>query len=283
MAAYAEAKARLFAWPGLALRVINVDDEFGARLAAQLSAAQLVITTRGGAAPAVPSGARIVRAVHVAAAASGLALEVDSSWGAAKLNLPLVGEFNADNALTVLAVLLAWDIPLAEAAAALESCRAAPGRMEAVTGRGAAPLVIVDYAHTPDALAKGLRAARLHCRGRLRVVFGCGGDRDPGKRPMMGRIAAELADELVVTDDNPRSESNEQIVRQILTGIPDGVAARVEHDRALAIRATIGRSGPQDVVLIAGKGHEEYQIYGSERRPFSDRSVARAALEAMQP
>ena len=211
------------------------------------------------------------------------ALEVDSSWGAAKLNLPLIGEFNADNALTVLAVLLAWDIPLAEAAAALESCRAAPGRMEAVVGRGAAPLVIVDYAHTPDALAKALRAARLHCRGRLRVVFGCGGDRDPGKRPMMGRIAAELADELVVTDDNPRSESPAHIVRQILTGIAGGVAARVEHDRALAIRAAVGRSGPQDVVLIAGKGHEEYQIHGSERRPFSDRNVARAALEAMQP
>ncbi|MGH8181288.1 MAG: UDP-N-acetylmuramoyl-L-alanyl-D-glutamate--2,6-diaminopimelate ligase [Steroidobacteraceae bacterium] len=283
MAAYGEAKARLFAWPGLALRVINVDDEFGARLAGQLSAARLVVTTRGGATPAAVADARIVRAVHVAAAASGLQIEVDSSWGAAKLNVPLIGEFNADNALTVLAVLLAWDIPLAEAVAALESCRAAPGRMEAVVGRGAGPLVIVDYAHTPDALAKALHAARLHCRGRLRVVFGCGGDRDPGKRPMMGRIAAGLADELVVTDDNPRSESAEHIVRQILAGIPGGVAARVEHDRALAIRDTVGRSGPQDVVLVAGKGHEEYQIYRSERRPFSDQSVARVALEAMQP
>jgi len=283
MAAYGEAKARLFAWPGLALRVINVDDEFGARLAGQPSEARLVITTRGGARPATAADVRIVRAVHVAAVASGLLIEVDSSWGAAKLNVPLIGEFNADNALTVLAVLLAWDIPLAEAAAALESCRAAPGRMEAVAGRGAGPLAIVDYAHTPDALAKALRAARQHCRGRLRVVFGCGGDRDPGKRPIMGRIAAELADELVVTDDNPRSESPEHIVSQIVTGIPGGIEARVEHDRALAIRATVGRSGSQDVVLVAGKGHEEYQIYGSERRPFSDQSVTRAALEAMQP
>jgi len=283
MAAYAEAKARLFAWPGVALRVINVDDEFGARLATQLSPAQLVITTRGSAMPAAPPDARVVRAVRVAAVASGLVVDVESSWGPAQLNVPLIGEFNADNALTVLAVLLAWDIPLTEAAAALEACRAAPGRMEAVAARGAAPLVIVDYAHTPDALAKALRAARAHCHGRLRVVFGCGGDRDPGKRPMMGRIAAELADELLVTDDNPRSESPERIVRQILTGIPGGVASRVEHDRALAIRGAVARSGPQDVVLIAGKGHEEYQIYGSERRPFSDQSVARAALEAMQP
>jgi UDP-N-acetylmuramoyl-L-alanyl-D-glutamate--2,6-diaminopimelate ligase len=283
MSAYAEAKARLFAWPGLALRVINVDDEFGARLAGQLSAAQLVITTRSGGAPVVPPEARYVRAARVEAAVSGLIIDVESSWGAVQLNVPLVGEFNADNALTVLATLLAWDIPLAEAVAALETCRAAPGRMEAFGGRGGAPLAIVDYAHTPDALAKALRAARLHCRGRLRVVFGCGGDRDPGKRPMMGRIAAELADESVVTDDNPRSEPPERIVQQIVAGIPSGAAARVEHDRARAIRGTLERSGSEDVVLIAGKGHEQYQIYGGERRPFSDQSVVRAALEAMRP
>ena len=283
MEAYADAKARLFAWPGLALRVINVDDEFGAQLAGQSSAAPLVVTTRAGARPVVSPDARVVSAVRVEAAVSGLRLEVDSSWGSAKLNVPLIGEFNADNALTVLAVLLAWGIPLAEAAAALESCRAAPGRMEAFGGREAAPLAIVDYAHTPDALAKALRAARRHCRGSLRVIFGCGGDRDPGKRPMMGRIAAELADELVVTDDNPRGEPPERIMADILAGIPRGAAARVEHDRALAIRTTLARSGPQDVVLIAGKGHEEYQIYGSQRRPFSDQSVARATLEAMRP
>jgi UDP-N-acetylmuramoyl-L-alanyl-D-glutamate--2,6-diaminopimelate ligase len=283
MTAYADAKARLFAWPGLALRVINVDDEFGAQLAGQLSAAQLVITTRGGARREPPPGARVVRAVRVEAVISGLHIDVESSWGEARLNVPLIGEFNADNALTVLAVLLAWNIPLARAVAALESCRAAPGRMEAFGGRDALPLAIVDYAHTPDALAKALRAARRHCRGRLQVIFGCGGDRDPGKRPMMGRIAAELADELVVTDDNPRSELPERIVADILTGIPGDTAARVQHDRGLAIRTTLGRAGPADAVLIAGKGHEEYQIYGSERRPFSDQSVARATLEAMRP
>jgi UDP-N-acetylmuramoyl-L-alanyl-D-glutamate--2,6-diaminopimelate ligase len=281
MTAYAEAKARLFAWPDLAARVINVDDELGARLAGQLSAGQLVVTTRR-ATPVAPPGARVVSAVRVEAAVCGLALEVQSSWGAVRIEVPLIGDFNADNVLTVLAVLLAWDIPLPEAAAALESCRAAPGRMEAFGGHGAVPLAIVDYAHTPDALAKALRAARLHCPGCLRVVFGCGGDRDPGKRPMMGRIAAELADESIVTDDNPRGEPPDQIVQQILAGIPPGAASSVEHDRARAIRATLERSGPEDVVLIAGKGHEEYQIYGAERRPFSDQSVARAALEAMR-
>ena len=282
MASYAEAKARLFAWPGLTLRVINVDDELGARLARQLSAAHLVITTRAGTAGGSTPQARVVRAARVEAVASGLALDVESSWGPVRLEVPLIGDFNADNALTVLAVLLAWDIPLADAAGALESCRPAPGRMEAFGGHGGAPLAIVDYAHTPDALAKALRAARRHCRGRLKVVFGCGGDRDPGKRPIMGAIAAELADESVVTDDNPRSEPPERIVQQILTGIPGAAAVRVEHDRARAIRATLERSGSQDVVLIAGKGHEAYQIYGGERRPFSDQSVAREALEAMR-
>jgi len=283
MGAYAEAKARLFAWPGLSWRVINVDDALGAQLAGQLSPSRLVITMRDGAAPMLPADAKQVRATRVETAVSGLGIDVESSWGAARLDVPLIGDFNADNTLTVLAVLLAWDIPLAEAAAALGSCRAAPGRMEAFGGRGGAPLAIVDYAHTPDALAKALRAARRHCRGRLRVVFGCGGDRDPGKRPMMGRMAAELADESVLTDDNPRGEPPERIVRDILTGFPSGIAARIEHDRAVAIRSTLERSGPQDVVLIAGKGHEEYQVYGSERRPFSDQSVTRATLEAMRP
>jgi UDP-N-acetylmuramoyl-L-alanyl-D-glutamate--2,6-diaminopimelate ligase len=283
MTAYGEAKARLFAWPGLAARVINVDDEFGAQLARQPSAARLVVTSRGSAKSAAPADAQEVRATRVEAAVSGLVIDVDSSWGKVKLDVPLIGDFNTDNALTVLAVLLAWEVPLAAAAAALESCRAAPGRMEAFGGRDGAPLAIVDYAHTPDALAKALRAARRHCGARLRVVFGCGGERDPGKRPMMGRIAAELADETVVTDDNPRSEPPERIVGDILAGIPPGAAARVEHDRALAIRATLERSGPRDVVLIAGKGHEEYQIYGGERRPFSDQSVARAALLEIRP
>jgi UDP-N-acetylmuramoyl-L-alanyl-D-glutamate--2,6-diaminopimelate ligase len=183
--------------------------------------------------------------------------------------------------LTVLAVLLAWDVPLPAAAQALARCRPASGRMEMFGGGGSTPLAIVDYAHTPDALANALRATRLHCRGQLRVVFGCGGDRDAGKRPLMGRIAAELADELIVTDDNPRSEDPARIVAGILEGIGAGVPLAVEHDRALAIRLGLTRSAPGDAVLIAGKGHEDYQIYGSARRPFRDQAVVMEVLREM--
>ena len=190
----------------------------------------------------------------------------------------LVGEFNVDNVLTVLAVLLAWDIPLAEAAQALSRCRAASGRMELLGGRGRTPLAIVDYAHTPDALANALRAARLHCRGQLRVVFGCGGDRDPGKRSIMGRIASELADDIVLTDDNPRSEDPRRIVADIIEGIAPHAPLTVEHDRALAISLALTRCAPDDVVLIAGKGHEDYQIVGNERRAFRDQAVVAAEL-----
>jgi UDP-N-acetylmuramoyl-L-alanyl-D-glutamate--2,6-diaminopimelate ligase len=178
----------------------------------------------------------------------------------------------------VLAVLLAWDIPLREGAQALAQCRAASGRMEMFGGRGRSPLAIVDYAHTPDALAKALRAARLHCRGQLRVVFGCGGDRDAGKRPLMGQLAAELADDIVLTDDNPRGEDARRIVADIVAGVAQGAPLTIEHDRALAIRIALERSVPDDVVLIAGKGHEDYQIHGNERREFRDQAVVVAEL-----
>jgi UDP-N-acetylmuramoyl-L-alanyl-D-glutamate--2,6-diaminopimelate ligase len=150
--------------------------------------------------------------------------------------------------------------------------------MEMFGGRGRTPLAIVDYAHTPDALANALRAARLHCRGELRVVFGCGGDRDAGKRPLMGQIAAELADDIILTDDNPRSEDPARIIADILSGIPSGAPHVVEHDRALAIRLALERSAADDVVLIAGKGHEGYQIAGGERREFRDQAVVSAEL-----
>jgi UDP-N-acetylmuramoyl-L-alanyl-D-glutamate--2,6-diaminopimelate ligase len=310
MEAYGAAKARLFAWPSLTNRVINVDDAFGQQLASQLSPARLVITTQKGvAADSALRKAEYVRASRVTPDPAGLVIGVDSSWGTGELTVRLIGEFNVDNVLTVLAVLLAWNIPLAQAMRSLEQCRAASGRMEMFGGRGLTPLAIVDYAHTPDALAKALGAARLHCRGQLRVVFGCGGDRDAGKRPLMGRIAAELADDIVVTDDNPRTEDPARIVADIIAGISGDVgsaggghgAARadvtdgarsagravgvraapvvVEHDRALAIRLALRLSGPDDVVLVAGKGHEDYQIYGKERRPFVDQAIVTAALE----
>ncbi len=275
MEAYGAAKARLFSFPGLAHRIINIDDPFGAALAAQASPAPLVVTARTAARPAA---ARFVRAARVTPDPAGLLIGIESSWGSAELAIRLIGEFNVDNALTVLAVLLAWEMPLAQAVRALAACRPASGRMEMFGGRGLTPLAIVDYAHTPDALQKTLRAARLHCRGQLRVVFGCGGDRDAGKRPLMGRIAAELADELIVTDDNPRTEDPAHIVAGILAGIAQRAPLVVEHDRGLAIRLALERSGADDVVLVAGKGHEDYQVYGTTRRPFRDQAVVMDAL-----
>ncbi len=280
MEAYGAAKARLFSWPDLAHRVINIDDAFGAQLAAASATAPLIITTRLGS--AVPAGARFVRAERVTPDPSGLLIEVHSSWGNAELAVRLVGEFNVDNALTVLGVLLAWEVPLKDAVRALGRCRAASGRMEMFGGRGRTPLAIVDYAHTPDALVNALRAARLHCRGELRLVFGCGGDRDAGKRPMMGRIAAELADDIIVTDDNPRSEDPARIVAEIVAGMERPTPHVIEHDRALAIRLGLERSGADDVVLVAGKGHEDYQILGHERRAFKDQAVVAAQLARMQ-
>jgi UDP-N-acetylmuramoyl-L-alanyl-D-glutamate--2,6-diaminopimelate ligase len=270
MAAYALAKARLFSWPELAARVINIDDALGAQLARATSDARLIVTTRKAH---HIDAAAFVRAASVSARPAGLVLGIESSWGECELAVPLIGDFNADNVLTVLAVLLSWDVPLAAAAAALARAPAPPGRMEPF---GSGPHALVDFAHTPDALAQALKAARAHCRGRLWVVFGCGGDRDPGKRPLMGEIAARLADEVVLTDDNPRRESPQAIIDAIKSGIPAGRAFVVEHDRAQAIRTTLARAAPADLVLIAGKGHEAYQIYGSERRVFRDQSIVRA-------
>jgi UDP-N-acetylmuramoyl-L-alanyl-D-glutamate--2,6-diaminopimelate ligase len=209
--------------------------------------------------------------------ADGLEFGVAGSFGTATVRVALVGEFNVDNALLVLGCLLALDLPLDAAVAALAHCRAPAGRMEAIGGAGR-PLAIVDYAHTPDALAKALRAARAHCAGRLHVVFGCGGERDAGKRPQMAAIAAGLADVVVLTDDNPRGESAQRIVADIVAGLPTGVRATVIHDREQAIRTALAGAVAGDVVVVAGKGHEDYQIVGNLRRPFSDQQVARAAL-----
>jgi UDP-N-acetylmuramoyl-L-alanyl-D-glutamate--2,6-diaminopimelate ligase len=277
MEAYGATKARLFSWPTLSHRIVNADDEFGARLARQLSSPGLVLTSRRAAAPELAE-AKHVRGVRMTPQHAGLSIEVESSWGDAGFSVPLIGEFNVDNVLTVLAVLLSWEIPISRAVEAIGKCRAPTGRMEVFGGRGSQPLAIVDYAHSPDALSKALQAARLHCRRKLHVVFGCGGDRDAGKRPLMGRVASDLADEVIVTDDNPRTEDPARIVTDILAGMPNPAAALVEHDRARAIQTALRRAGPGDVVLVAGKGHEDYQITGTLRRPFKDQSVVAAAL-----
>lgn len=283
MAAYGAAKAKLFDWPGLGTRVLNVDDPFGASLAQRVDApGRVIVTGRAQASAALQArlaalGAGWVRADGVELDGSGQRLRITSHLGRCELHAALVGEFNADNLLTALAILLAHELPLDRAARALERARAPRGRMEILGGEDR-PLAIVDYAHSPDALAKALRAARAHVRGRLIVVFGCGGERDAGKRPLMAAVAAELADEIVITDDNPRRESPARIVADILAGLPAGRSARVIHDRATAIETALGMARPGDIVLVAGKGHEDYQIIGEERRPFSDQAVLRAAL-----
>jgi UDP-N-acetylmuramoyl-L-alanyl-D-glutamate--2,6-diaminopimelate ligase len=182
--------------------------------------------------------------------------------------------------LVVIGCLLSLGVPLAEAAGALAECKPAPGRMEVVrTEARNKPTVVVDYAHTPDALAKALSAAREHCEGALWCVFGCGGDRDSGKRPVMGSIAESLADQIIVTDDNPRSEDPQAITRDIVKGIKSR-AVRVIHDRGEAIATALKEANAIDLVLIAGKGHEDYQIYGETRRSFSDRTEALRYLGA---
>jgi UDP-N-acetylmuramoyl-L-alanyl-D-glutamate--2,6-diaminopimelate ligase len=225
----------------------------------------------------IEPGAGWIRLPEMRATPAGLTLHVESSWGAGTLRSRLVGEFNAENLLAVLGVLLGWGVPLQQALIALSTCVAPPGRMEAFGG-GAQPLALVDYAHSPDALAKVLDAARAHARGRVFCVFGCGGDRDPGKRPMMGAVAEAQADVVVVTDDNPRTEDSRSILEQILGGMRAPDAANVIADRAEAIHFALTEADAGDVVVVAGKGHEDYQIVGTETRPFSDRAVVLDAL-----
>jgi UDP-N-acetylmuramoyl-L-alanyl-D-glutamate--2,6-diaminopimelate ligase len=275
--AYGAAKARLFRMPGLRCAVVNVRDEFGRQLADTLdpSLERVLFSTSNEI--WAPGDCGWIRVPEFRATTAGLTLHVETSAGAGTLRSPLVGEFNAENLLAVLGVLLGWRVPLQQALVALATCAAPPGRMESFGG-GAQPLVLVDYAHSPDALAKVLDAARAHARGRLICVFGCGGDRDPGKRPLMGAIAESRADVVIVTDDNPRTEDSRAIIEQILAGMRHADAAHVVADRAEAIHLALSEADAGDVVVVAGKGHEEYQIVGREVRPFSDRSVVLDAL-----
>jgi UDP-N-acetylmuramoyl-L-alanyl-D-glutamate--2,6-diaminopimelate ligase len=280
MANYGGAKKKLLLLPDLKHIVINVGDAFGREFAQQYSGAAALTAVWVGAGE---SGWLANRQVHAAALrpnSQGIALDVDGTFGKIALNTRLMGRFNAENSLIVIACLLSLGFGLREAAQALETCEAAPGRMEVVNvGASGQPTAVVDYAHTPDALEKALAAAREHCAGTLWVIFGCGGDRDPGKRPLMGAIADDLADEIIVTDDNPRSEDPQAITQAILAGIKKHTA-RIINDRGAAIAAGVRGAGPHDLVLIAGKGHEDYQIYGASRRSFSDRHEALKYLGA---
>ena len=269
MEAYGAAKAKLFASPGLKAAAINVDDAFGRALAGRLPASVRVLRTG-------LAGAADVGAAAVATSAEGLAFELRTPWGAHAVRSALLGRFNVANLLTVAACLGALGEPFARIVEAVESLVPVNGRMNRLGGDGRQPLVVVDYAHTPDALEQALTALRAHCAGRLVCVFGCGGERDAGKRPQMGAIAERLADLAIVTDDNPRGEDPDAIVAQVRAGMQR--PATVERDRAKAIGMAVAGAGAGDVVLIAGKGHETYQEGAAGKRPFDDLAIARAAL-----
>jgi len=289
MGRYGEAKARLFAWESLRHAVVNLDDGFGAKLARRIRRPGLAVlgygfgkmrdAARGGSRARV-RGANLVTGPH------GVSFDVTTPWGRARVLSPALGRHNAYNLLGTLAVLLASGLPLRRAVGVLAALKPVPGRLQPLGG-GARPLVVVDYAHTPDALKQALTTLRevlehrspvTGHRSRLICVFGCGGDRDRGKRPRMGRIAARLADTVVVTSDNPRNENPRAIIEDILSGTRGARGVEVDADRRRAIRRAVAHARRGDIVLVAGKGHEAWQEIRGTRRPFSDAVVARQAL-----
>jgi UDP-N-acetylmuramoyl-L-alanyl-D-glutamate--2,6-diaminopimelate ligase len=278
MEAYAAAKEALFFSPGLAAAVLNLDDPMGVDLAARLKGR---LRTIGYALGEVGMDAAddVLRPENLRFTAAGIEFELRG----VKFAAPLVGRFNVSNLLAVIGSLLARNEGLAAIAAALRGLRPPPGRMQALGGVQQ-PLVVVDYAHTPDALEKALGVLRETAQargGKLICVFGCGGERDPGKRPQMGAVAERLADRLLLTSDNPRGEDPQAIIDDILAGLARRPA--IEPDRARAIAAAVAEAAPQDVILLAGKGHEPYQEIAGVRHAFSDLDAAKSALATRQP
>lgn len=276
MEAYWQAKAALFRWPGLQAAVINVDDEKGELLEQQLQASGLDLWTYS-----CVRDARL-QAREIGYSEQGLKFIVAEGGEWHGLRTKLIGQYNVSNLLCVVGMMRASGVPLGAAVAACEDLLPVPGRMERINLPGQ-PLVAVDYAHTPDALEKGLQALRDLAKqrgGQLWCVFGCGGDRDPTKRPLMAAVAEKNADRVVVTSDNPRSEKPEAIISQILLGLSHKDSVEVQIDRALAIAETVAAAGAGDVILVAGKGHEDYQEIAGVKHPFSDQAHAQAALKA---
>lgn len=269
--AYAAAKARLFQWPGLETAVLNADDPFGRQLAAALPDGVRCLTYgRSSGADVSWSGLDFSRGV-----AAG---RWHTPWGEAPLCLPVQAEFSVANAAAALSVLCAQGAALADVVAAAAHLAPVAGRMERFAAPGR-PAVVVDFAHTPDALEKVLAALRPATRGKLICVFGCGGDRDPGKRPLMAAAVERGADLLWLTSDNPRSEDPEQIIADMRAGLAGTAAVRECADRRAAIEAAVAAAAEGDTVLVAGKGHEDYQEVHGRRRPFSDRDVVQRLMQ----
>lgn len=278
--AYAEAKRKLFHWPALQHAVLNLDDAFGQRLADELSQSAVTVWGYGvGEAANYPVNSVIATAAKFDA--QGIQAIVATPLGVGELTAPVLGRFNLYNLLAALSSLLAKGLALDAALAALQQVQTVPGRMQRihVTGKADGVLVVVDFAHTPTALQQALRAAKAHTTRRLIGVFGCGGDRDVGKRPLMAKIAEQEANLIIVTDDNPRTENPETIFSHIRAGFAQPENIAFEHDRAVAIRLAIQQAQAGDTVVIAGKGHETVQILADCSLPFDDRIQAELALQ----
>ncbi len=270
MDAYAAAKRRILALPGLRHVVLNIDDAFASSLVAQVPAGVDTLRVSARAADADVAATALERGFD------GLELRVTANGARATIESSLIGDFNAENLVVALGLLLSGGIELERACEALSACRAAPGRLEAFTGASGVH-VVVDYAHTPAALDRALAVVRRLGTREVVCVFGCGGDRDRGKRADMGRAAA-AADRVVLTDDNPRSEDPAAIVADIVQGLDPAKAVTIEHDRARAIELAVAAAAPGDVVLVAGKGHETTQDRAGAARHFDDREIVRALL-----
>lgn len=278
---YADAKRKLFYMPGLRAAVINLDDEFGRVLAAECKDRMSVwgYSTRADISDVQQYASHIVQAHQVNAVAEGLRLELHTPQGSCSLEIGLLGRFNAANALAVLSCLLITGIPLAEALARMAKIKPVCGRMQILTTPGH-PSIVIDYAHTPQALRAACLATRDHIQGELWCVFGCGGDRDRDKRPKMAAVVEENAQHVIVTSDNPRHESPQMIIDEVMKGFSQPAQVQQIIDRREAIAAAIAQAGPDDAVLLAGKGHEASQIVGDVHIAFDDMRVARELLGA---
>lgn len=280
MAAYAAAKAKLFTDYRCPLAVINIDDEYGQALHRELC--ELALPGQRVLSYSCTQAQADIYGQLLAMDRTGLRIAVQSLWGQAEIHVAMAGRFQAVNLMAVLSVLCGLGCPFADALQIMGQLQAVPGRMQNVQPQlsdAQLPLVLVDYAHTPDALEQALLTARELTQGQLWCVFGCGGDRDRGKRPQMGALAAQLADHVVVTSDNPRFEDEQAILDDIKAGIRTNHNVNEFVDRAEAIAWSIAQAQADDVVLVAGKGHETYQDSAGVRRPFDDAAHARSALE----
>lgn len=275
MEAYGKAKAQFIQSELVKNAVINADDPFGLHLLKSSKNHSYAYSVQRT--PEIPSSTALVFAENISYSLSGVEATIQSPWGSGTIHSKLIGSFNLSNLLATLTSLCLLKVPFEKALKSVSELKPVSGRMQTFGGN-AQPLVIVDYAHTPDALEQTLKAIREHCQGRLMCLFGCGGDRDRGKRPLMAKVAEEIADIVMVTDDNPRTEDPAQIVSDIMEGFVKSKKVSVEHDRSKAIVTIIQSAQQGDCVLIAGKGAEEYQLIGEKKIPFSDIEKVREIL-----